>query len=156
MKTQIETFDTNQFFEIDSCGPEKSMQEHSREDYASQALGIWSTGQSPFHENMVDICEDTINLKEEYQWLTCYIWLPEEYDISDINPDTIHLNDSIEVSCFQIKEELQLLIAKFSWSQVAEMLKSGPFEFIVSGKLFNGTPFDSCDMVTVIDEVNKE
>ena len=110
---------------------------------------------SQIEEDIADIHKDTINLRGKYQWLTCYIWLPEEYDVADVDPDTILLNGKIGAAWFEVKDELQLLIAKFSWSQVEQMLEPGEFEFTVSGQLFNGTSFDSSDTVTVIDE-NKE
>jgi hypothetical protein len=151
MSTGIEMFDINPCLDIDSHCSEGLIPEVSREDYASQALGLWSTRQSPFCENIVEIPEDTINLKEGYQCLTCYIWLPEEYNVADIDPEVILLNGKIGVASIEIKDELQLLIAKFSWSQVEEMLKPGAFEFIVSGQLFDGTPFDSKDTVIITD-----
>lgn len=165
MGTQIETFDTNQRLGISSYDSEESMQDISREDYASRALGLWSQPQTPLgtehfyasqnQEDMADIHEDIINLRKEYQWLTCYFWLPEEYNVADIDPDTIFLNGKIGAAWSQIKDELQLLIAKFSWSQVKKLLKSGEFEFNLSGRLFDGTSINGNDSITVIDEEEK-
>jgi hypothetical protein len=149
MSTQIEIFDTNQSFEIDLCDSKESRQDISREDYTSQAWGFWSPWQMRFGENVDDMPGDLINLKEEYQWLTCYIWLPEEYNVTDIDPDTILLNGRVRAACFEIKGELQLLIANFSWSQVKRLLELGEFEFTVGGQLLNGAPFDCSDTVTV-------
>jgi hypothetical protein len=152
MDTQIKTSDTTQHLEIESYNSEEPIRDFSKEDYASHALGLWSPWQTPLGENIADTSGDSINLREEYEYLTCYIWLPEECNVADIDPCTILLNDSIRVAYFEVKDELQLLIAKFSWSQVKEMLKPGLFEFTVSGQLLNGTPFDSSDMVAVIGE----
>jgi hypothetical protein len=165
MNTQINTFDTIQHLAIDSHGSKRPIQDNSREDYASRAFGLWSPWQTPlgtdyaitnqFEEDIAEIYDDTINSKEEYEWLTCYIFLPEEYDIADINPDTILLNSRIRAACFEFKTELQLLIAKFPWSEVEELLQPGEFEFTVSGQLFNQTIFDSNDTITVIDDKEK-
>ncbi|MFC1794770.1 hypothetical protein ACFL3Q_14430 [Planctomycetota bacterium] len=155
MNTQTETFDTNQHLGISSFDSEESVQDISREDYASRALGLWSPYQTPSSENMADIHEDTINLKSEYQWLTCYVWLSEAYNVADIDPDTILLNGKIGTALLEIKDELQLLIARFSWSQIEEILEEGEFEFKVSGELYNGTSFEGNDTVTVIDEKKK-
>ena len=151
MSTHIENLDINEHLDIVSHSSEGPIPDLSSGNYASQGLGFWSTRQSPFCENMFEISEDTINLGEEYQCLTCYIWLPEEYNVVDIDPDTILLNSKIALASFEIKDELQLLIAKFPWLQVEEMLNPGAFDFIVSGQLFDGTPFDGNDTITVKD-----
>ena len=152
----LENLDLNEYLDIVSHSSEELIQNLNREDYASQGLGLWSSGESPFCENMVEIPEDTINLKEGYQCLSCYVWLPEEYNVADIDPDTILLNSKVGVASFEIKDELKLLITKFPWLQVKELLKPGAFEFIVSGQLFDGTLFDSKDTVSVIDEEKEE
>ena len=166
MGTQIETFNTIQRLAIGSYDSKELMQDIRREDYASRAFGLWPPWQTLFgtdyananqlEEGMTDIYDDAINLKEEYQWLNCYIWLPEEYNVTDIDPDTILLNGKIRATCFEIKDELQLLIAKFSWSQVEGILELGEFEFTVSGELFNGAILDCSDTITVIDEEKEE
>jgi len=170
MDTQTETLGTNQCLGISSYDSEGLMRDISKEEWlqrhASIILGLWSPWQMPLgvdhvyagqiEEDMAESCEDKINLMEGYQWLTCYIWLPEEYNVADIDPETILLNGRIGVACYEIKDELQLLIARFSWSQVEEIIKPDKFEFTVSGELFNGTSFDSSDTVTVIDEVKQE
>jgi hypothetical protein len=165
MNTQINTFNTIQCPDNDSHGPIGPIQDINREDYASRAFALWSPWQTPlgtdyaitnqFEEDIAEISNDTINLKEEYEWLTCYIWLPDEYDIADIDPDTILLNGRIRAACFEFKTELQLLIAKFPWSEVEELLEPAEFECAISGQLFNGAIFDSNDTITVIDDKEK-
>ena len=166
MSTQIKTPDINQRLDIDSHDSEGLMQGIRREEFASRALRLWSPWQTPLgidhvyagqiEDDMTEIYEDKINLREDYQWLTCYVWLPEEYNVADIDPETILLNGRIRASCFEIKGEMQLLIARFSWSQVEEIIKPGEFEFTVSAELYNGASFDSSDTVTVINEVKQE
>ena len=46
-------------------------------------------------EANVDIHPDTLNLKAGGKWVTAYIELPEEYNVSDINISTITLDDVI-------------------------------------------------------------
>jgi hypothetical protein len=43
----------------------------------------------------VDIKPNTLNLRSRGKWITCYIELPEGYDVNDINVSTILLNDTI-------------------------------------------------------------
>ena len=45
----------------------------------------------------VDIDPDTLNLRSNGQWITAYIELPEEYNLSEIDVSTILLNGSISV-----------------------------------------------------------
>lgn len=42
-------------------------------------------------EAEIDIDPDTLNLSSKGKWVTCYIWLPEDYDIADIDPNSIFL-----------------------------------------------------------------
>ena len=162
MDTQIKIRYTNQFLNIHSHDSKELKQYIDREDFSSQGLTIWSPSQMPLgvdhlyanqlEEGMADVYKDTINLKEEYECLTCYIWLPEEYDVTDIDPDTILLNSRIKAACFEFKTDLQLLIVKFPWSEVEELLEPGEFEFACEGQLFNGTIFDCNDTITVVEE----
>ena len=47
-------------------------------------------------EAAVDIHPNTLNLQSKGKWITCYIWLPEEYDVADIDSTSIVLEDEIE------------------------------------------------------------
>jgi len=43
----------------------------------------------------VNIVPSTLNLASNSKWITCYIELPQDYDINDIDVKTIRLNDTI-------------------------------------------------------------
>jgi len=45
----------------------------------------------------VDIKPDTLNLKSKGKWITCYIELPEGYNVSDIDVSTVMLDGTILV-----------------------------------------------------------
>jgi hypothetical protein len=45
----------------------------------------------------VDIDPNTLDLKSDYEWVTCYIELPLIYDVWDIDVSSILLNDTIPV-----------------------------------------------------------
>lgn len=69
--------------------------------YASVKSGngdIWKM-EAPFPTitATIDIDPDTLNVKSNGQWITCYIELPEGYDVSDIDVNSILLNDTIPV-----------------------------------------------------------
>ena len=104
----------------------------------------------------VDIEPNTINLKSKGKWLTCYIWLDEEYNIADINPDSVRLEGGIEAGWMWFDEEEQVATAKFSRAEVQEILEVGEVELTVTGELTNGTRFEGTDTIKVIDKGRKK
>jgi len=99
----------------------------------------------------IDIDPNTLNVQSEDKWITWYIWLPEEYDVADIEPDSILLNGVIEAAWRWIDEEEQVLMAKFNRSEVQAIVEPGEVELTVSGELTDGTKFEGAVMITVID-----
>ena len=132
MDTQIKILDPDQHLDTTSHNSEGLMWDSSREDYVAQALRLWSPWRTYFDENITRISEVSINLKEKYEWLSCYLWMPDECNVSDIDPNTILLNSRISAARLEVKDDLQLLIVKFYWLQVKEILGSGEFIFTVS------------------------
>jgi len=88
-------------------------------------------------------------VQSEGKWFTWYIWLPEEYDVADIKPDSILLNGVIEAAWRWINEEKQVLMAKFSRSEVQDIVEPGEVELTVSGELTDGTKFEGSVTITV-------
>ncbi len=99
---------------------------------------------------------DMLNVQSEGKWITWYIWLPEGYDVADIKPDSILLNGVIEAAWRWIDEEEQVLMAKFSRSEVQDIVEPGEVELTVTGKLTDGTKFEGSDTIIVIDEGGKK
>ncbi|MHC4191636.1 MAG: discoidin domain-containing protein [Planctomycetota bacterium] len=90
-----------------------------------------------------------LNVQSEGKWITWYIWLPEEYDVADIKPDSIMLNGVIEAAWRWIDEEEQVLMAKFSRSEVQDIVEPGKVELTVSGEFTDGTKFEGSVTITV-------
>jgi hypothetical protein len=61
-------------------------------DYHS--LAIKDVAPPPI-EAEIKLMPDTLNLQSEGKWITCRIWLPEEYDVADVNSYSVLLEDEI-------------------------------------------------------------
>jgi hypothetical protein len=107
-------------------------------------------------EAAIEIDPDTLNLESKGQRITCYICLPEEYNVADINPDSIRLEETIAADRIWFEEEEKLAIAKFNRSEVQDILEEGEVELTVSGMLIDGTKFEGKDVIRVIDKGGKE
>ncbi len=106
----------------------------------------------PAIEATVEINPNTLNLQSNGKWITCYIWLPEDYNVVDINSASVVLHDTIKAEWTMIEEEAQVLMAKFSRSAVEDILQPGTVELTVSGKLNDGTRFKGKNTITVINK----
>jgi len=111
---------------------------------------------APVIEAAVDIDPDVLNLESRGRWITCYIWLPEPYDVADVDPNTILLNGQVRPDWSWINEAEQMLMAKFPRSQVQQILKPGEVELTVTGELLDSTKFKGSDTIRVIDKGGKK
>ena len=104
----------------------------------------------------VDIVPDTLNLKSNGRWITCFIQLPEGYDVVDISSCNILLGVGIEAESIQADGKRQFAMAKFSRSEVQNYLDPGEVELTVIGKLSDETRFEGTDIIRVIDKGNNK
>jgi len=103
----------------------------------------------------VRIIPRTINLASKGNWITCYISLPEDYNVADIDPNSILLEYEIQAESLKLDEEQQVAIAKFSRSDVQEILTVGEVELTITGQLTNGTVFEGTDVISVLNKTGK-
>lgn len=111
-------------------------------------------------EAAVEIKPNTLNLKSKGKWITCYIWLPEDYNIADIDPNSILLEGEIEPDSVQVDEQAEVVIAKFSREDVCQILADigelGLVEILISGKLHDATRFEGTAIIRVTDKGKKK
>ncbi len=99
----------------------------------------------------VRIIPRTINLASKGNWLTCYIWLPDDFKPSDIDPNSVFLEGEIQGELLYIDEQKQVAIFRFSREEVQDILTIGEVELTITGQLSNGILFEGTDIIKVID-----
>jgi len=98
----------------------------------------------------------TINLASKGKWITCYIWLPEQYNVTDIDPNSVLLEDEIKANKFSVDEQQQVATARFYRSDVQTIINVGETELSITGRLTDGTVFEATDIIRVIDKRDKK
>ena len=105
----------------------------------------------------IDIDPDTLNLKSKGKWITCYIELPEGYDVADIDISTILLNDVVPAEDHPTdigdydNDGIPDLMVKFNRQAVQDILELGDNVAItVTGEITDGTRFMGTDYIRVI------
>lgn len=124
-------------------------------------------------EATVNIDPDTLNIKSGGEWITAYIEPLDPFNVSDIDISTVFLENVIPaesdskygfVKDPEIKDRdgngIPELMVKFDRYTVVNyilsiMIHESPLpktsiELTVSGKLYDGTPFEGSDWITVI------
>lgn len=110
-------------------------------------------------EAAIDIDPYTLNLKSQVKWITCYIELPQGYDVGDIDISSILLKEQVPAELSPTKigdyddDSVLDLMVKFDRFAVQGILEVGDeVEITVTGELTDGTPFEGRDTIRVIDK----
>jgi len=98
----------------------------------------------------------TINLTSMGRWISCYIWLGEDYNVADIDANSVLLEDEIEAESLRVDEQQQVATARFSRSDIQAILNAGEVELTITGQLTDGTIFEGTDTIKVIDKGSKK
>lgn len=120
----------------------------------------------------IDIDPDTLDLKSKGKWITCYIELPQGYDVRDIDASTILLEDTLlpildSKHGFAKSKDSYIVdhdsdgvserMVKFLRADVIELIYElevgwgDLVEITVTGELYDGTIFEGADTITVIN-----
>jgi hypothetical protein len=118
----------------------------------SKYHGFIYTIPAPPIEAEVDVDPDTLNLNSKGNWIMCYIWLPEEYNVTDVDPNSIILENDIKAESFLANNTEQFVTAIFSREKVQSILDVGEVELRITGRLKDGTLFEGTDVIRVIDK----
>ena len=133
-------------------------------DFAVGEFGIAKALQNPdVIQATIDIDPDTLNLNSKGKWITCYIELPGDYDVEDIDVSTIKLNDEVPAESRPTgvgdcdDDGIAELMVKFDRSAVQEILEAGDeVEITVTGELNDDTKFEGSDTIRVINKGGKK
>ncbi|MHC4316018.1 MAG: choice-of-anchor Q domain-containing protein, partial [Planctomycetota bacterium] len=103
----------------------------------------------------VRIVPKTINLASKGKSITCYIWLPDEYDVADIEPNSVFFEDEIQPEQFSADQQKQVAMLRFSREDVQPILEVGDVELTITCQLTDGTSFEATDTIKVTDKAGK-
>jgi hypothetical protein len=98
----------------------------------------------------IRIIPRTINLRSKGQWIAAFIRIPEDYNVTEIDPDSIFLENEIQPDEFSIDEQQQIATARFSREDVQAILDIGDIELTITGQLTDGTIFEGTYAIKVI------
>ncbi|UCG93340.1 MAG: T9SS type A sorting domain-containing protein [candidate division WOR-3 bacterium] len=122
---------------------------------------------SPAIDAVIDIDPNTLNLKSQGRWVTCYIELAEGYTVEDIDINTVALTEIDGQSIGPLNREgpteiddydndgIPDLMVKFNRQALIAILSElveppVDVELTVSGELTDGTAFNGSDIIHVI------
>ncbi len=126
-------------------------------DHSIQEVQIKGIHVIPYTVAIADVIPNTLNLKSKGKWITCYIKLPEDYNVSDIDISTVKLNGEIsaelhpaEIGDYDVDGITDLMV-KFNRQDLTAILSRDEATLTITGKL-NDTLFEGTDTIRVIDK----
>ena len=144
-----------------------------KDETHTYGISVTAAGEITFTKipGHVDIDPDTLNLESKGKWITCYIELPEGFDVSQIDGSTVTADDvpayigkegwaTAEATTSNILDHdgdgRPERMVKFDKSAIQNAVELGEVTLAVSGDLIDGTRFEGSDTITVIDKGKKK
>jgi predicted outer membrane repeat protein len=120
-------------------------------------MGAYEYESLPAVQAVVKIRPKTLNLRSKGKWITCRISLPEDYDVADIDPNSILLEGQILADRVWLEDEFAII--KFSRPALQELLAdlepTTEVELLISGQLNDGSAFEGTDTIRLINKPDK-
>jgi len=113
-------------------------------------------------KGMLKIAPDTLNRNSKGKWITCYIELPEDYDVSQINVNSLMLQNNVIAESEPTKigdydsDGISDLMVKFDRRQLIGLLEAGEQVIDLTGQLIDGTPLVGIDTIRIINPKEDE
>ena len=104
----------------------------------------------------VRIVPSTINLQSKGKWIAAFLWLPEDYNVTDIDANSVLLEDEIQAQLLRVDEQQQVVIAKFSREELRGILTVSQTELTITGQLTDGTIFEATDVIRVLNKAGRK
>ena len=99
----------------------------------------------------VEIMPKTLNLASNGNWISCIIELGEEYDIADVDMDSITLNETVKPVWSKADNKTKKLLVKFGRLETKNLLSAvgNPAAISIRGKFNDGTDFEGADTIRI-------
>jgi hypothetical protein len=98
----------------------------------------------------------TINLQSKGKWINAFLWLPEDYNVIDIDTHSVLLEGEIETQWVSFDEEEQVGMVMFRREEVQDILTIGEVGLTITGQLTDGTIFEAKDVIIVINKGSRK
>lgn len=137
---------------------------------AGHTFQIGATSRTTILAN-IDFQPEVLNLKSRGQWITGYIELPIEYNVTEIDISTVLINEiNSEILTTSLRavssqeygfvrdpelydidnDGILELMVKFDRKELLTLLNSGQYSLIITGKLKSGVELKGVDSIKVI------
>jgi hypothetical protein len=101
----------------------------------------------------VGITPSVVNLKSQGNWITALLSFPEGYSVSEVDTETVFLQDIIRPQVWAwFDEENREIMVRFDRTDVQTILSPGNVELTITGNFTDGTPFEGTGIVKVINK----
>jgi len=111
---------------------------------------------SPAVSAEVRIVPRTINLQSKGKWINAFLWLSEDYNVDDIDANSVLLENAIQAETLLVDEQKQVAMVRFSRQEVQDILTVGDVELTITGRLTDATYFKAKDVIIVIDKGSRK